>query len=363
MKFKFFTFFVTLLVSFVSVFLMPAKSTLASSGQTGAISVCKIVVDENNNVVTGSDRPGATFSISGFTPNPVTSQGIPAGVLPTTTFTTPLTYNTDILGGIPGNDADCVTYDNLPLGSYYYAEESNPGTGWDAPFYSDQYTGPVTNVVSLYSYDNRLFDGDPSNDGARNMNADGHIILNADRPTRMLVIVNRYKTGSNIPPFAQTPTPGETQSSTAKAPVCSDRNTTNVPANIQIARNADKATISFFITDGDTADIFYKQRNASDWQYSVTGLKPNADKFVSTKIGSLNPNLDYTFGVRQRIGCGGGEIATINKSETQVLGASTMAATGTFSTTLMKIYTILGMVLLLAGYVSFTKEKRQISSI
>lgn len=361
MKSKIFAFFVTLLVSFISVFLVPAHSSLAE-GNEGSISVCKIIVDENSNVVTGADKTGASFTINGFTPNPETSQGTPAGVLPLTTFTTPLTYNTDILGGIPGNDAYCVTYDNLPLGSYYYTQETNPADGWDAPFYSDQYTGPVTDVVNLYSYDNLLFDGNDANDGARNMDADGNIILNSDRPTRMLVIVNRYKTGSNIPPFVPTPTSTDGGNpSTPEAPVCSDPNTTKAPANLHVLRNGDKATVNFFITEGDTADVFYKQTNVSDWQHSVTGLKPNADKFVSTEIGGLNPSTEYTFGARQRFGCGGGEIVTTGTtgtSEGQVLGASTMAGTGTFAENIMNLYMLFGMTLILGGYVSLAKEKK-----
>jgi hypothetical protein len=361
MNFKVFTFFVALLISFVSVFLLPAQPSLAE-GNPGSISICKIVVDENSNVVTGADKPGAVFTIGGFTPNPVTSQGAPAGVLPLTTFTTPLTYNTDILGGISGNDAQCVTYDNLPLGSYYWTEESTPADGWDAPFYSDQYTGPVTDVVSLYSYTNQLFDGDQSNDANRNLDADGNIILNAARPTRMLIVVNRYKTGSSLPPFAQTPTPGSGgASSTTEAPQCSNPNTSNVPANLHVLRNGDKATVNFFMTEGDIADVFYKEATASDWQHAITGLKPNADKFVSVEISALNPKLEYTFGVQQRFGCGGGKIATVNQakeSQPQVLGASTMAGTGKFETKVMNLYMVFGTFLLLAAYTSYTREKK-----
>lgn len=300
MKLKVFTFFVALLISFVSVFLMPAQPSLAE-GNPGAISVCKIVVDENSNVVTGADKPGAVFTISGFTPNPVTSQGAPAGVLPLTTFTTPLTYNTDILGGIPGNDAYCVTYTDLPLGSYYWTEESTPADGWDAPFYSDQYTGPVTNIMSLYSYTNQLFDGDLFNDAARNMDADGNIILNNDRPTRMLVVVNRYKSTNTNPPFVPTATPGATLTPTP----------TTQPSN-----------------PGGPGDGLSDGRSDGRSSCPECTQAPQG-QVLSTATG-------------------------------QVLGASTMAGTGEFDKNVMNLYLIFGMLLLLAGYTSYAKEKKLI---
>lgn len=95
-----------------------------------------------------------------------------------------------------------------------------------------------------------------------------------------------------------------------KAPVCPDGKTVSVPANPHVWRNGASATVNFFITEGDSADVVYKEVNASDWQHAVANLKPNADKFVSVDINGLDPELGYTFGVRQRTGCGGGETIT-----------------------------------------------------
>lgn len=112
-----------------------------------------------------------------------------------------------------------------------------------------------------------------------------------------------------------TPTPTQEQpkvenTSSTNAPVCPDGNTVNVPANPHVWRAGEKATVNFFITEGDSADVVYKEVNASDWQHAVSDLKANADKFVSVEIGGLDPQLGYTFGVRQRIGCGGGQTIT-----------------------------------------------------
>lgn len=105
-------------------------------------------------------------------------------------------------------------------------------------------------------------------------------------------------------------TPPTFAGSSTEAPVCPDGNTVNVPANPHVWRAGEKATVNFFITEGDSADVVYKEVNASDWQHAVSNLKPNADKFVSAEIGGLDPKLGYTFGVRQRIGCGGGQTIT-----------------------------------------------------
>lgn len=120
-------------------------------------------------------------------------------------------------------------------------------------------------------------------------------------------------TPTATPSATPTPTPGEPakiQGSTTEAPVCRDGKTVNVPANPHVWRAGDKATVNFFVTEGDRADVVYKEVNASDWQHAITDLKANGDGFVSVEIGGLDANLGYTFGVRQRVGCGGGETIT-----------------------------------------------------
>jgi len=193
-KFKiFFNLFFFILTAILSLsFVLPAKA----QADSGSISVCKIVVDQNNNIITGSDRAGESFSISWFDPNPVTTQGKATGILPTNVFTTPLIYNSHILSGTNGNDSQCTTYNNLSLGSYYYAQEVNSNSGWESAYYSDQYTGPAHNVIDLFTYDNSLFNGNPAAEDSRNLDADGNIILTADRPTRILIVLNKYSTQS-----------------------------------------------------------------------------------------------------------------------------------------------------------------------
>ncbi len=159
---------------------------------TGSIRVCKVIADEGGNVIDGSSVPGVTFSISGFTPSPVTSQGVPVGQIGTANFTTPLSFNRDVLSSVDGQDAQCVKFSGLALGGYYYGQESiNPPSGWASPKYNDQFTTPVVSLADFFDYDGKLFDADGTNDEARNKNADGHIVLTSGRPNRTLVVLNQ----------------------------------------------------------------------------------------------------------------------------------------------------------------------------
>ena len=96
--------------------------------------------------------------------------------------------------------------------------------------------------------------------------------------------------------------------SSTNPPVCSDASTIQLPANIHVVRKGSEATVTFFITQGDSANIYYKVVGQSDWQYSVPNVKGNGDNYVSYTIGGLNPALGYTFGVQQVQGCGGGQL-------------------------------------------------------
>jgi hypothetical protein len=159
----------------------------------GSIKVCKIVVDGDGKVVDGSDFAGAQFSVAGidFAGNDAAPKA--KAVLSTTNFTAPLTLNADLLGNDHVNDAQCVTYDHLKMGSYYYAEETISGDGWNTPKYNDQNSTPVTSLSTFYNYSGQLFTPNPSDDAARDMNADGHITLTTDRPHRTLVVLNTHK--------------------------------------------------------------------------------------------------------------------------------------------------------------------------
>lgn len=102
-------------------------------------------------------------------------------------------------------------------------------------------------------------------------------------------------------------TPATFQGSTTEAPVCPNGDTSEVVANPHVLRNGVQATVNFFITEGDSANIYWKEVSAPDWQHAMSDVKPNSENFVSVTIGGLDANLGYTFGIEQKTGCGGGQ--------------------------------------------------------
>lgn len=95
-----------------------------------------------------------------------------------------------------------------------------------------------------------------------------------------------------------------------KPPVCSDGTTTQVPANLHVLRSGEEATVNFFITEGDSANIYWRVLGSADWQYALSDVRPNGDKYISYTIHNLDASLGYEFGIQQKKGCGGGQLVT-----------------------------------------------------
>jgi hypothetical protein len=117
----------------------------------------------------------------------------------------------------------------------------------------------------------------------------------------------------------------EPEKHNSDAPQCTDGSTTQLPANIHVVRDGKKATVNFFITEGDRANVYYRVVGQKEWQHAVASLLPNADNFVSYTIEGLNPNLGYDFGIQQVRGCGGGNLVTavvVDGPNAQVFGLS-----------------------------------------
>ena len=166
-------------------------TTTANEYQTpvlGSITVCKIAVNEEGNLISGKE--GESFSIS------ITSEDYSIGVIAEPSFDAPLIYNTKILSGVEEMDAVCVSYNDLIIGEYYYGEETIVGDNWLTPLYNDQFEfdSKVTTISDFYTYSEELFTSDTSDDDERNKNSDGHIILKENRPDRTLVVLNQFDT-------------------------------------------------------------------------------------------------------------------------------------------------------------------------
>ena len=161
----------------------------------GSITVCNIVAGENNTPGDGAQKSGVTFSIMGidFDGNGIVEPA--TGIIPTSTFSTPLSLNTDLMGNDSVYDAQCITYSNLALGSYFYdTEQISTTTAWNTPRYNDQHTIAVEDVYDFFPYSGELFTENESDDAARDTNADGHISLTECRPHRTLVVLNTFET-------------------------------------------------------------------------------------------------------------------------------------------------------------------------
>ncbi len=145
--------------------------------RAGSISVCKLILTPDGKITDGSEVPVSNFSILGL--DVKTSQGDPAGVLPETSFSTPLNLNKD--------GYECITYTDLAIGHFYYGEESYEDP-WNEPRYNDS----NLNWNSAISYSGELFDADPSNDSQRDTVGDGDILLTKSRLNRTLLVINQY---------------------------------------------------------------------------------------------------------------------------------------------------------------------------
>jgi hypothetical protein len=99
--------------------------------------------------------------------------------------------------------------------------------------------------------------------------------------------------------------------SSTEAPVCTTGETVKAVENPHVIRNGAEATVNFFITEGNSANVFYGIVGEPHWQHAVADVKPNSDNFVSLTIKNLDPVGDYDFGIQQKTNCGGGKTTAV----------------------------------------------------
>lgn len=118
---------------------------------------------------------------------------------------------------------------------------------------------------------------------------------------------------TSTPEPTKTPEPTATPSATpvvrtesfseASAPQCGDEAVKVGPINFHVYRKGDVAIAKWYPTGGNLVNIYYKNVNSPDWQYSVTGISNNGYYEISGLGG-----LDITFALQQCNGCGCGEL-------------------------------------------------------
>lgn len=89
------------------------------------------------------------------------------------------------------------------------------------------------------------------------------------------------------------------------APQCTDKTPLELPKNVHVIRSGSDATVNFF-TNSTNANIYYKDVDSSDWQYSARDIAVTGG-YVSYTIHDLVPSVGYTFGVQAANTCAGGE--------------------------------------------------------
>jgi uncharacterized repeat protein (TIGR01451 family) len=135
----------------------------------GSIKVCKVIVDPNGNITDGSVLSGDTFTINWD------------NHLDPTVFTAGTTPNEKIFSSSEGNDAYCITYDNLNVETYHYSQEVlSDSSAWATPKYNDQYSSHVYDLGDFYQY------------SSHNDNSNGEINLELVGPNRTLIVLNQY---------------------------------------------------------------------------------------------------------------------------------------------------------------------------
>ncbi len=161
----------------------PKTPTPPQENPTGTIRVCKIILDHEGNVVTGT--AGTTFTVPFVNAN---YEGPATQVLASAVFNTPISLDQNLFGD-SSKEGQCVTYDHLSPGIYYYGQEviSPDPSLWETPKYHDGYT--ALNGLSDFGLFNT--DLDPQYD-----NFDGVITLGSGA-TRTLVVLNQMKEGDS----------------------------------------------------------------------------------------------------------------------------------------------------------------------
>ncbi|MBU3969135.1 DUF5011 domain-containing protein, partial [Patescibacteria group bacterium] len=159
----------------VTFLFLPAQNVHADdSVLAGSIKICAISVNQDFELISDSN----VVKSFEFSQNLTNDNG---GIIENKEFDT-TEADSDILKDIEGLDANCFTYKNLNLGTYYYNQVQNDGS------FSSFYNNSVGDSSSFYSssLDTVFY--------KHNMNIDslGFLTLSNKNPNKILIILNVY---------------------------------------------------------------------------------------------------------------------------------------------------------------------------
>lgn len=87
------------------------------------------------------------------------------------------------------------------------------------------------------------------------------------------------------------------------APVCEDGSITIDVMNPLVWRKGDQAIVQYWPTGGSEVNVYYKQVDSPNWQYSLSN-QPNNGYVIINGLGTM----DITFAIEQINGCAGGPV-------------------------------------------------------
>jgi hypothetical protein len=168
-----------------------------------------------------------------------------------------------------------------------------------------------------------------------------------------------------VTPTEPTPTPtdssngsdnSDSSGGSVGAPVC-DAAVPGTPTILSVIQNGTSATITWTaVPDATYYSIVYGTGAPGEYQYGVA----NTGNVTSYTINSLTPGVAYHYAVNAVNDCMPGDPGTLSGTGTggQVLGASTMAGTGTFDETLYEVIMGVGGILTFIGIKNLKKTEK-----
>jgi|GEM_PF-6990683 len=190
---------------------------------TGSLTVCLMLADVNLGIATNSAiLPPGLF---------IENLSNATGTLQTKTWnTTSFSPNKKVILSSP--DADCITYGNLPLGTYNYSQLAVTGSLWNVPKYNDQTTQAINNTSDFFPY-------------GTNSNSTGSITLVSGNANRTLVMFDVDNAGQVCPApqvtsaLSATATQGQpfTYTLTASSTTATSFSVSGLPAGLSFSAN------------------------------------------------------------------------------------------------------------------------------
>jgi uncharacterized repeat protein (TIGR01451 family)/fibro-slime domain-containing protein len=266
----------------------------------GQITFCLMLADAQNTIATSSFAlPGGSFTM-----NLATTTDIASTLLQTNTWnSSTFAPNTKLI--LTQNDANCVTYSNLNLGTYYYSTSTVNGVEWNIPKYTDKYNQTLNNVFDFFNFSPELFTATTTDDSLRNMNSDGQIILD---PSNLSQSVNVYVTYNPAP---QCLLPQITSPLTASV-------TVNNPFTYTLTASSSITSLSVATTSLPAGLTFSTTTNSISGTPTQTGTF-NINLTAVNNCGTTTALLALTVST----GGGGGGGSTSNLSITKTINKST----------------------------------------